>query len=264
MIKNAHCVIDGGIHTNRKQIRIKRKEKEDDETDSPRPTFGGTETQITMNLCARTRKYKKKTKTILLIRWKCTCFFATVIPANNGAVINTDGDWRHGDETRNKNKNKNNCCQLHNYREQEYINMKIRTEPCFRLLYFYFLVNWNTVMKLDYSITKQYCSHSERNYVVCNFFFRWQSATDNITSLVAVPIQIIKMTQFNINIIVQTKNQKEQKIFWVLLFDRYILSYVLFAHAWLRTLSTLHIWWAPRNAVHLNISKFYLISSNFV
>lgn len=41
---------------------MKRKEEEDDETDSPRPTFGGTETKITMNLCVQTRKYKAKLK----------------------------------------------------------------------------------------------------------------------------------------------------------------------------------------------------------
>lgn len=41
---------------------MKRKEDEDDETDSPRPTFGGTEAKITMNLCVRTRKYQEKFK----------------------------------------------------------------------------------------------------------------------------------------------------------------------------------------------------------
>lgn len=67
------------------------KEK-DNETDSPRPTFDGTETQITMNLCVRTRKYKKKLNNFV-DSMEMHVLFAVAIPANNGPVINTDEDW---------------------------------------------------------------------------------------------------------------------------------------------------------------------------
>lgn len=66
-------------------IRMKRKEEKDDKIDSPRPTFGGIETKIlTMNLCARTRKYKKKSKTISLMvvgqfLWKCARAFLLLL-----------------------------------------------------------------------------------------------------------------------------------------------------------------------------------------